>query len=75
LLLQLLMVGGAALGTVVVARQTARFDLVGLVTTSAVLTAVIGLAAQEPLKDLLAGLELQLSEETPFYVSCTKVRI
>jgi small-conductance mechanosensitive channel/CRP-like cAMP-binding protein len=63
LLLQLLMVGGSALGTVVVARQTARFDLVGLVTTSAVLTAVIGLAAQEPLKDLLAGLELQISED------------
>ena len=63
LLLQLLMVSGSALGTVVVARQTARFDLVGLVTTSAVLTAVIGLAAQEPLKDLLAGLELQISED------------
>ncbi|MFM7394310.1 MAG: cyclic nucleotide-binding domain-containing protein [Cyanobium sp.] len=63
LMLQLLMVGGAALGTVVVARQTARFDLVGLVTTSAVLTAVIGLAAQEPLKELLAGLELQISED------------
>lgn len=63
LLLQLLMVGGCALGTAVVARHTARIDLVGLVTTSAVLTAVIGLAAQEPLKDLLAGLELQLSED------------
>jgi CRP-like cAMP-binding protein len=36
---------------------------VGLVTTSAVLTAVVGLAAQEPLKDLLAALELQMGEE------------
>lgn len=63
LLLQLLMLGGSALGTVVVARQIARMDLVGLVPTSAVLTAVIGLAAQEPIKDLLAGLELQLSDD------------
>ncbi|MEB3166042.1 MAG: mechanosensitive ion channel family protein [Cyanobacteriota bacterium] len=63
LLLQLLNLGGCALGTVVVARQVARLDLVGLVPTSAVLTAVIGLAAQEPLKDLLAGLELQLSDD------------
>ena len=35
----------------------------GLVTTSAVLTAVIGLAAQESLKDLFAGLELQLGDD------------
>ena len=63
LLLQLLALGGCAIGTVVVIRQATRFDLVGLVTTSAVLTAVIGLAAQEPLKDLLAGLELQLTSD------------
>ena len=37
-----------------------NIDLVGLVTTSAVLTAVFGLAAQDPLKDLIGGLSLQL---------------
>ena len=63
LLLQLLMLGLGAGATVVLVRQTTRFDLVGLVTTSAVLTAVIGLAAQETLKDLFAGLELQLGQE------------
>jgi CRP-like cAMP-binding protein len=34
-----------------------------LLTTSAVLTAVVGLASQEALKDLISGLELQLSED------------
>ena len=37
-----------------------NIDIVGLVTTSAVLTAVLGLAAQDPLKDLIGGLSLQL---------------
>jgi small-conductance mechanosensitive channel/CRP-like cAMP-binding protein len=63
LLLQLLMVGLGAVISVVVVRETARIDLVGLVTTSAVLTAVLGLAAQGALKDLLAGLELQLGDD------------
>ena len=63
LLLQLLMVGGGAAITVVVMRQTAQVDLVGLVTTSAVLTAVLGFAAQGVLKDLIAGLELQLGDD------------
>ena len=63
LLMQLLTLGSGALATVVLVRQSARFDLVGLVTTSAVLTAVIGLAAQESLKDLFAGLELQLGDD------------
>ncbi|MCP9916362.1 mechanosensitive ion channel family protein [Cyanobium sp. ATX 6F1] len=54
---------GAAL-TVVVLQQQARINLVGLVTTSAVLTAVIGLAAQETLKDLFAGITLQI--DNPF---------
>lgn len=63
LLLQLVTLGSWAVATVVVLRTTTRFDLVGLLTTSAILTAVIGLAAQEPLKDLLAGLELQLSDD------------
>lgn len=63
LLLQLLMMGAGALVTVVVLRRSASFDLVGLVTTSAVLTAVVGLAAQESLKDLFAGLELQLGDD------------
>jgi small-conductance mechanosensitive channel/CRP-like cAMP-binding protein len=38
-----------------------RINLVGLVTTSAVLTAVLGLAAQETLKDVLGGLSMQIS--------------
>lgn len=63
LLLQLLTLGAGAVATVVVVRESARLDLLGLVTTSAVLTAVIGLAAQEALKDLFAGLELQLGDE------------
>ena len=41
-------------------REQSSIDLVGLVTTSAVLTAVLGLAAQDLLKDLVGGLSLQL---------------
>ena len=44
----------------VITLQAARVNLVGLVTTSAVLTAVIGLAAQETLKDLFGGLSMQI---------------
>jgi small-conductance mechanosensitive channel/CRP-like cAMP-binding protein len=62
-LLQLLMLSSGSVVTVVVFKELARFDLLGLVTTSAVLTAVLGLAAQEPLKDLFAGLELQLDDQ------------
>ena len=43
-------------------KEQASIDLVGLVTTSAVLTAVVGLAAQDPLKDLIGGLSLQLEQ-------------
>lgn len=50
--------------TVVVVQRHAQINLVGLVTTSAVLTAVVGLAAQETLKDLFAGITLQL--DPPF---------
>ena len=63
LLVQLLSFGGAALAAVVILRQGARLDVLGLLTTSAVLTAVVGLACQEALKDLISGLELQLSED------------
>lgn len=63
LLIQMLSLGGWGLATVLVVRQSAKFDLVNLVATSAVLTAVIGLAAQEGLKDLFSGLELQLAED------------
>ncbi len=48
---------------VVIPRQGARLDLLSLITTSAVLTAVIGLTSQEALKDLISGLELQLSDD------------
>jgi small-conductance mechanosensitive channel len=47
-------------------RATLKVDLGGLVATSAVLSVVIGLALQEPLGNLFAGLSLQL--ETPFRV-------
>lgn len=63
LLVQLLMLAGGTLISVIVVQEAARLDLVGLLTTSAVLTAVIGLAAQESLKDLFAGLELQLTSD------------
>ncbi|MEB3322381.1 MAG: mechanosensitive ion channel family protein, partial [Synechococcaceae cyanobacterium] len=63
LLLQLTTLAAAALATVVVVRTSTRMDLLGLVATSAVLTAVIGLGAQEALKDLIAGLELQVGDE------------
>jgi len=60
--LVLLMIGATI--TVVVLQQQARVNVVGLVTTSAILTAVIGLAAQETLKDLFAGIMLQV--DSPF---------
>lgn len=63
LLVQLLTLGGSALAAVVILRQGARLDLLSLLTTSAVLTAVVGFAAQEALKDLISGLELQLSDD------------
>jgi hypothetical protein len=61
LLVQLLTMAGWTVAAVLVVRQNTRFDLVNLVATSAVLTAVIGLAAQQGLKDLFSGLELQLA--------------
>lgn len=54
----------AASVTVVVLQEQAKINVVGLVTTSAILTAVIGLAAQESLKDFFAGIVLQL--DSPF---------
>ena len=58
---------GLAIGavvTLVILDRAANINVVGLVTTSAVLTAVIGLAAQEALKDLFAGIMLRV--ECPF---------
>jgi small-conductance mechanosensitive channel/CRP-like cAMP-binding protein len=63
LLVQLLTISSWSLISVLVVRETTQFDLVNLVATSAVLTAVIGLAGQEGLKDLFSGLELQLTED------------
>ncbi|MCU0528598.1 MAG: mechanosensitive ion channel family protein [Cyanobium sp. Prado107] len=54
----------ATIITVVVIQEQARINVVGLVTTSAILTAVIGLAAQESLKDFFAGIVLQI--DSPF---------
>ena len=64
-ILQDLLLLGIATGiTVVLVQQRGQVNLIGLVTTSAVLTAVVGLAAQETLKDLFAGITLQL--DPPF---------
>ena len=54
---------GAAL-TLIGLQRAADINVVGLVTTSAILTAVIGLAAQEALKDLFAGIMLRV--DSPF---------
>jgi small-conductance mechanosensitive channel/CRP-like cAMP-binding protein len=50
--------------TMVVIHRDFRVNLVGLAATSAVVTAVIGLAAQETLKNLFAGISLQV--DSPF---------
>jgi len=50
----------------VVLRATLKVDLGGLIATSAVLAGVVGLALQETLGNLFAGLSLQM--ETPFSV-------
>ena len=49
---------------VVLLKVHGGLDLTGLLTTSAVLTAVLGLALQEPLKDFFAGIEIQI--DPPF---------
>lgn len=54
----------AAVVTVVVLQKQTAINVVGLITTSAILTAVIGLAAQESLKDFFAGIVLQV--DSPF---------
>ena len=50
--------------TMVVIQRDFRVNLVGLAATSAVVTAVVGLAAQETLKNLFAGISLQV--DSPF---------
>ena len=65
ILRDLLTLAVGALFTVIQLQQ-AQVNLVGLITTSAVLTAVIGLAAQETLKDLFGGLSMQIG--APFRV-------
>lgn len=50
----------------VVLRTSGGVNLIGLITTSAVLTAVIGLAAQNVLGNVLAGISIQV--ERPFKI-------
>ena len=50
--------------TLVVIHRDFQVNLVGLAATSAVITAVIGLAAKETLKNLFAGISLQV--DSPF---------
>ena len=52
--------------SLVILRTRGGVNLIGLITTSAVLTAVIGLAAQNVLGNLFAGLSLQISK--PFRI-------
>lgn len=60
ILRDLIFIVGSILLIALKLKEEASIDLVGLITTSAVLTAVLGLAAQDPLKDLIGGLSLQL---------------
>ena len=60
ILRDLLLIISSGLLVALTLQTQSNIDLVGLVTTSAVLTAVLGLAAQDPLKDLIGGLSLQL---------------
>lgn len=64
ILRDLTQLGAGSAVTLVILHQQAGVNLVGLMTTSAVLTAVLGLAAQQTLKDLFAGITLQL--DPPF---------
>jgi len=50
--------------TMAVIHRDFRVNLVGLAATSAVVTTVIGLAAQETLKNLFADISLQV--DSPF---------
>ncbi|HJN35534.1 MAG TPA: mechanosensitive ion channel family protein [Prochlorococcaceae cyanobacterium Fu_MAG_50] len=52
----------AAAALTVIILQQAGVNLAGLITTSALLTAVVGFAAQEPLKDIFGGLSLQFDQ-------------
>lgn len=59
ILRDVLQIGVAALA-VLVCLRLAGFDVLPLLTTSAVLTAIIGLALQAPIANLFGGLALQL---------------
>lgn len=50
--------------TLIVIHQDLQINLIGLAATSAVLTAVLGLAGQATLKDIFAGIALQV--DAPF---------
>lgn len=55
-----------AILSVILLRSHGDLDLAGLITTSAVLTAVVGLGAQTTLRSFFSGLSLQL--EKPFEI-------
>ena len=60
----LMMLGISIIVTLVLIHHQLRINLIGIAATSAALTAVVGLAAQSTLKDIFAGIALQL--DTPF---------
>ena len=64
ILRDLLSLAIATVITLMVIHRDFQVNLVGLAATSAVITAVIGLAAQETLKNLFAGISLQV--DSPF---------
>jgi small-conductance mechanosensitive channel/CRP-like cAMP-binding protein len=61
-ILQDVLIGVSAVVSVFVLGARAGFDLAGLVATSAVLTAVIGLAFQDTLGNVIGGLALQMDD-------------
>ena len=58
----LLALGLGSASTVVILQHEAKINVVGLVATSAILTAILGLAAQETLKDIFIGIMLRFDK-------------
>lgn len=64
ILVDLIKISAGALAALTLINIVLKINLVGSATTSAVLTAVLGFAAQSTLKDIFAGVALQL--DAPF---------
>lgn len=64
ILVDLIKISAGALAALTLINIVLKINLVGIAATSAVLTAVLGFAAQSTLKDIFAGVALQL--DAPF---------